>query len=159
VSEPRPSIGSSAFSLIGLVGTTEGVEASLYRPSAPDELTNSRDPSSPITPRLPPSTSPSGQAVLYEADMLSLEELLNRHRVAYTILERVPSRSRLSRMAAERRVWIFLLALTFMWGMLTASALTSSAFLIHPATALFGCLAIIVLVVSLVVQSRSDRRD
>jgi len=163
VSEPESSSGSRAFGLIGLLGTTEGVEAPVYRPLAPEELTSSRDPSSSlmpgasssIVPGAGPTTSPSGQAVLYEADMLSLEELLNRHRVAYTIFERDVSRNP---SLPERRAWMFLLALSFTWGLLTAWALMSEGFLIQPATALFGCLAIIVLVVTLVVESRPNRR-
>ena len=82
----------------------------------------------------------SGGTLIFSTEMPSLEELLEQNRVAYTVLERTTFLD-----AVERRVWMFLFALALVWGALTGLSLAIDDFLLHPATTLFGWLALVVL--------------
>jgi hypothetical protein len=159
VSELESFGSSEGLQAIGFVESTEGVEMTLYRPLTIGEEKEGRR--SPFAPGLESSfspTAPSGQAVLYEGDMPSLEELLNRQRVAYAVLERGPSGVS-TVMVAERRVWIALTSVAFVWGILTAASLVAYDFFLHPATALFGCCALVVLAVTVTVHAHRDRHE
>jgi len=101
-------------------------------------------------------TLPSGGIVVFDdVNMPSIIELLEQQEFAYSILEvaGTPMARR------ERRAWVLLVALAFIWGGLTVASFTSTSALLHPVTATMGLLCIAVLVLVVVLFGRqADKR-
>jgi hypothetical protein len=142
---------------IGFVTLTDGMERTLYGASEQVE-SEQRRASEAADPVTVPTTTSSGEGLIYEGDMPSLEELLNSHAVLYTVLEGFERDSR-GATAYESRAWIFLVAVAFVWGFLTALALALPDFWLHPATAIFGCLGTLVLLITLLTHLRERGRS
>jgi hypothetical protein len=147
--EPLEPIGFVALgegSSRTLYGAAEGTEPDSYTPSPGIGKEDSLGQA---------NTTPSGEGLLYSGAMPSLEELLQRHQVAYTVLEsRTHERIIIGSYALG--VWTLLVLLGLVWGILTALAFVLNDFWLEPATAVFGCLGTVVLVITLVVHQRHE---
>jgi len=142
---------------IGFVALADGTERTLYGASERGESEQRRT-SEAAGPVTVPTTTSSGEGLIYEGDMPSLEELLRSHAVLYTVLEEFDQDSPAGT-SYESRAWIFLLAVAFVWGFITALSLALPDFWLHPATAIFGCLGTLVLVVTLLAHLRERDRS
>jgi hypothetical protein len=137
---------TSSQEAVGLVGLTSGETL----PLTPRRSESAEVISLYHVPVAPSVARESG--VIFETEMPSLEELLRRNQVAYTILSRVPTRDRVAQ--TERRVWTFLAVLALTWGLIAGASFWIEGFPLTPGAAIFGGLAIIGLVVTVRFYSR-----
>ena len=139
--------GSSRIDFAGFVMTAEGQSRSIL-------LLKPETPSAELGPSVAEHASPSGDPVGHEGDMPSLRDLLRRNQVAYAVLEdRTPG-------SVSRRLlfaWLCLVVVGVTWGVLTGLAFALDEFWLRPATTAFGCLAMLVLALTLLVSSMSEQ--
>lgn len=98
----------------------------------------------------PKSMIDSG-GLIYQG-MPSLEELLRRNKIAYTVLDLGDTNA--ERRRRRERLWLALVMLALLWGTLVGFSILRDGFWLHPATAAYGVIAIGVLASTLVVDAR-----
>lgn len=106
-----------------------------------------------IPPDRSSDTKSSGGVSIAATSMPTLQELLERNQVAYTLLHE-PIRGSAGGVDRATRVWVALWSVGVVWGVLFGVGLAYDEFFVSPVTSLAGITFTLVLVVTLVRWSK-----
>lgn len=101
-------------------------------------------------------SEPEPEGVMFRGSMPDLEDLLKRHRIAYSVLERTTTPASAPSLR-ESRAWVALSLFASFWAFNMALAWVLPSFWLNPPTAIFGLLGSLVLIATAAVHSSSRK--